>query len=62
MKEKTTEIISCCNDCGSKKYNVKRNVGVITMHMGICPFCKKEKPIIPTSDWEYMCGNTEELD
>jgi hypothetical protein len=30
--------------------------------MGICPICKKNKPIIPAIDWEYMIGNTDELD
>jgi hypothetical protein len=53
MKQK---IIACCNECGKEKYPTKRNVYGITVCMGECPFCKKQKLIIPASDWEYMMG------
>ena len=53
---------SCCNECGTKLYKPKRQADGITICMGICPFCKQEKPIIPGSDWEYMMGLTESWD
>lgn len=56
------ELISCCNDCGKKRYKIVREAYGITVCMGTCPICNKEKPIIPASDWAYMVGKTGDLD
>ncbi len=60
--KKEIEIVSCCNDCGKKRYKVKRDAGAITISMGKCPFCKENKPIIPAHDWNFMCGYTNDWD
>lgn len=57
---------SMCNECGVKKYGQpKREMGAITVSMGICPICHKKKAIIPGGDWHYMCEdkvNSEDWD
>ena len=45
------EYESCCHDCGKKRYGDKQLQGCITIHLDICPFCKKKKGIIPAVDW-----------
>lgn len=49
--------MSVCNDCGQKLYGdmTKRDMGVITMHMGECENCGENKAIIPARDWRYAC-------
>ena len=54
--------IDCCNDCGSKRYNIKREAHGITIHMDICPICGERKMIIPGMDWAWMCGETDHWD
>ena len=61
-KRRDKEIVSCCNDCGRKRYKIKREAGAITVCIRQCPICKKEKLIIPTSDWEFMMGSDEHWD
>ena len=51
------EYVTCCNDCGSKRYVIIRNAGAITMTMDECKLCGKQKPLIPASDWAYMSGD-----
>ena len=50
MKKEYSEL---CYDCGkvfySKKIDSKKP---ITLYVGICPRCKKEKTLIPIADWE----------
>ena len=44
--------MDCCYECGKKKYGVKgKNFGGITVHKGVCPFCKKKRMLIPGMDW-----------
>ena len=64
MKEKQTQnkIVSCCWKCGIKKYKIKRDAFGITACIGMCPFCKENKPIIPASDWEFMMGDDSKWD
>lgn len=60
MKKQTNkeeEFVSCCNECGKKRYKIIRDAGAITICMGECPICKKEKGIVPASDWQFMCGS-----
>ncbi len=56
------EVISCCNDCGKKKYKIKREAYGITVSMGKCPICGEDKMIIPGSDWEFMMGDDSKWD
>jgi len=56
------EYTHCCNECGSKKYKVIREAGAITICIGQCPICKKIKPIIPASDWQFMEGDNSTWD
>jgi hypothetical protein len=42
---------SCCYECGRKKYRRKNLQNGITTFIGLCPFCKNEKMLIPASDW-----------
>jgi len=63
IKRKTLpEVMSCCNDCGRKRYKIIQEAGAITMCYGICQICKKNKAIIPASDWSYMIGECNSLD
>ena len=56
------EMISCCSNCGRKRYKVIREAGGITVAKGTCPICKKEKYLIPSCDWDFMIGKTDDLD
>ena len=54
--------INCCNDCGKKRYKIRQEANGITMCMGKCPVCKKDKMIIPASDWAFMEGDNSKWD
>lgn len=43
-----------CTQCGDKRYPHvnKENWMGITVHEGVCPFCKEKKMLVPISDWE----------
>ena len=43
--------VTCCNNCGKERYGDKNVGNGITVHEGICPFCKKKKWLIPDLDW-----------
>lgn len=45
----------CCYECGRNKYSIKRDAVGITVSLGLCPFCKVNKAIIPARDWRFMC-------
>lgn len=53
MKTKNVEYKDVCFECGDALYGkAKREIGGITIHMGICEECGKEKAIVPAIDWE----------
>ena len=54
---KVPEYQEMCGDCGKKKYpNADESkFNGITVSMGKCPVCKKEKGIIPSRDWAWAC-------
>ena len=62
LMQKQLKVISCCNECGKKRYKIIREATGITVSTGTCPICKKEKGIIPASDWEYMMGDDRKWD
>ena len=59
MKNK---IVACCFECGKKKYNTQVDLYGVTMAKGGCPFCKKEKWLIPACDWECVVAGIAPLD
>ena len=44
------KFVDCCETCGTKQYRQKVLPG-ITIYKGLCPFCKKQKWLIPSADW-----------
>lgn len=60
--KKSVEYISCCNDCGVKRYKIIRDAGVITISLDKCKLCGEQKGIVPARDWMYMTGITNEWD
>ncbi len=45
---------SMCFDCGEKTYGKpRRDLGAITVSMGKCPVCKKQKGIVPARGFYY---------
>ena len=55
-----------CQRCGDKKYpkaDHRKMVG-ITVHMGYCEVCKskKQKMLVPVSDYEFASGDNSKWD
>ena len=40
-----------CSDCGKKYGNY--SVGVSSIWMGVCDYCKQEKPVTEIRDWGH---------
>jgi hypothetical protein len=55
---------SLCIECGRKAFKKmdEERLNGITIHMGICPNCKKECMLIPTSDFEFASGDDSKWD
>lgn len=47
-----------CSECGEKRYPKKRELGAITVSLGKCSVCGKNKGIIPARDWAYQAGES----
>jgi len=42
---------TCCYECGKERFGDTQLKDGITLHKGVCPFCKEEKTLIPADDW-----------
>ena len=57
LKRKIKAYQECCFDCGKQIYNKKNELIGISVCMGTCPICKKNKFIVPSRDWMYYEGD-----
>jgi NAD-dependent SIR2 family protein deacetylase len=56
MEIKGVTYEDCCSDCGNKRYEKKRDMGMIGVAIRRCPLCQKKTGIIPARDWAYQAG------
>lgn len=53
MSDEIDDLGAICNQC-AEKYGCQWPYGhVATMWSGTCPYCKKEKGLVSTGDWDW---------